>query len=74
MARWRLNRELALDRLKQIDPGENPLVADEEYLRRMDLATNLTRLAGIDHWQEYGLCQEVADHLLGDRGGDGGRP
>jgi hypothetical protein len=61
--RWRLDRQLVLERLDEVELGKDHSAEDAAWLETMRLAPNLLLLAQIDHEQEYALCRQVERRL-----------
>jgi hypothetical protein len=61
--RWRLDRQLVLERLDEVELGKDGSAEDAAWLETMRLAPNLLPLARIDHDQEYALCRQVERRL-----------
>ena len=61
--RWRLDRQLVLERLDEVELGKDRSAEDAAWLETMRLAPNLLLLAQIDHEREYALCRQVERRL-----------
>jgi hypothetical protein len=73
MAKWRLDRELALSWLDRPEGEGDQLAAVTEYLERTQLAARLRALAGISAQREYEVCEAAAAHLRPRTGPADGR-
>jgi hypothetical protein len=61
--RWRLDRQLVLERLDEVELGKDRSAEDAAWLETMRLAPNLLLLAQIDYEREYSLCRLVEPRL-----------
>jgi hypothetical protein len=61
--RWRLDRQLVLERLDEVELGKDRSAEDAAWLETMRLGPNLLLLAQIDHEREYALCRQVERRL-----------